>query len=187
MRILVPLAAGFEEIEAVTVIDVLRRAGIEVVVAGLVPGACPGSRGIVLVPDVTLDSVLDSDFDAVVLPGGGPGTKALRTDPRVIELVRRQDSKKRWIAAICAAPTVLADAGVLAGRKATSHPAVRDELRSRGIDLRERERVCVVDHVITSQGPGTAMEFAYAIVERLLGSAKVDELERGILSKSAAD
>lgn len=186
MRILVPLAAGFEEIEAITIIDVSRRAGLEVVVAGLVPGACVGSRGIVVVPDVTLESVASGDFAAVVLPGGGPGTKALRADPRVIELVRRQDTKKGWIAAICAAPTVLSDAGVLVGRKATAHPAVRDELRSQGIDVRERERVCVVDHVITSQGPGTAMEFTYAIVERLLGPAKVDELERGILSRPPA-
>ena len=184
MRVLVPLAEGFEEIEAVTIVDVLRRAGAEVVVAGLVPGACRGSRGVVVEPDAALDAVKDSRFDAIAIPGGAKGAEALRNDERVLELVRRQHARGQLVAAICAGPTVLEKAGVLRGRAATSHPSVQAELTQKGVAIRAAERVCEDGNVLTSQAPGTALEFAYAIVARLAGKAKVAELDAGILSPS---
>jgi 4-methyl-5(b-hydroxyethyl)-thiazole monophosphate biosynthesis len=180
--VLVPLAAGFEEIETMTIVDVLRRAGAEVVLAALEGGPCVGSRGVVVVPDATLDDVAGrTGFDAIVLPGGA-GAEALAADTRVIALVTRQAAAGRLLGAICAAPKVLARAGILAGRRATSHPVARDELRRAGVDVRDDERVCEDGAIVTSQAPGTALEFAYALVARLYDEAKVAELERGILS-----
>ncbi|HET8700409.1 MAG TPA: DJ-1/PfpI family protein, partial [Nitrococcus sp.] len=112
-RVLLPLAEGCEELEAVTVIDLLRRAGIDVVVAGLAEGAVKASRGVVLTPDVALDAVLDQDFDMIVLPGGAGGAARLEADARVHRLLQRQADAGRYVAAICAAPKVLLAAGLL--------------------------------------------------------------------------
>src|SRR5690606_21989525 len=111
-----------EELEAVTIIDLLRRAGIRVVTAGLDAGPVTASRGVVLVPDTTLDAALQEDFDMVVLPGGSPGTENLDQDPRVRELLKKMANSGKFTAAICAAPKVLANAGLLAGKRATSYP-----------------------------------------------------------------
>ncbi len=167
-RVLVPLAEGCEEIEAVTVIDLLRRAGIEVVSAGLAPGPVTASRGTVLVPDTTLDAVAGEDFDLIVLPGGGPGAERLAADPRVGELLVRAARAGRAIGAICAAPRVLAAAGLLDGRRATSFPGALDGLTIPGLDYRE-DPVVVDGRLITSRGPGTAMDFALALIEHLAG------------------
>ncbi|RMD69947.1 MAG: DJ-1/PfpI family protein [Gammaproteobacteria bacterium] len=179
-RVLVPLAPGFEEIEAVTVIDLLRRAGIEVVVAGL-PGKVPiqGSRGVVVVPDVALDEVLEQDFDMVVLPGGGPGAEHLDQDPRIRALLRRMAERDRYTAAICAAPKVLAHAGVLKGHRATSYPGVLEAIRPEGVELVERP-VVVDGKVVTSRGPGTAMDFALTLIELLAGRATRDRVEAAL-------
>jgi 4-methyl-5(b-hydroxyethyl)-thiazole monophosphate biosynthesis len=167
-RVLVPLAEGFEEIEAVTVIDLLRRAGIEVVGAGLVPGPVRAARGTVIVPDTTLDAVLAEDFDMVVLPGGGPGAERLARDARIRALLVRMEGAGRKIAAICAAPRVLAEAGLLTGRRATAFPGSLDGVEVPGLDYRE-EPVVVDGRITTSRGPGTAMDFALTLVERLAG------------------
>lgn len=167
-RVLVPLAEGFEEIEAVTVIDLLRRAGIEVVGAGLEPGPVRASRGTVIVPDATLEAVLEDDFDMVVLPGGGPGAERLAGDPRILALLARMDAACREIAAICAAPRVLAAAGLLAGRHATSFPGALDAAAAPGLVYRE-DPVVVDGRITTSRGPGTAMDFALVLIERLVG------------------
>jgi 4-methyl-5(b-hydroxyethyl)-thiazole monophosphate biosynthesis len=126
-RVLVPLAQGCEELEAVTITDLLTRAGIEVVTAGLDAEPVKASRGITLVPDTTLDAVMDQEFDMMVLPGGLPGADHLDADPRVHELLQRLHQKGRFTAAICAAPKVLAGAGLLDGRRATSYPGVLDK------------------------------------------------------------
>lgn len=180
-RALVPLAAGFEEMEAVILIDVLRRAGVEVVVAGIAPGPCRGSRGVVITPDIDLADV-DGEFDAIVLPGGGPGTAALRADPRVLARVRDQAGAGRLTAAVCAAPTVLLDAGVLAGRRATGHPSVHEELGRGGVEV-VQDRVCEDGGVVTSQSPGTTFEFAYHLVDRLCGAGTAARLDQGILAR----
>jgi protein deglycase len=167
-RVLVPLAAGFEEIEAVTVIDLLRRAGIEVVAASLARGPVTGSHGISLEPDAELDAVLDQEFDMIVLPGGLPGATGLAEDARVLELLRRQAGARRHTAAICAAPGVLAKAGLLTGKRATSFPGFLAADSAPGIVLLD-DPVVIDGGIITSRGPGTAMDFALALIERLAG------------------
>lgn len=168
-RVLVPLAEGFEEIEAVTIVDLLRRAGIEVVTAGLEPGPVTGSHGIVVAPDTTLDAVLDQAFDMVALPGGMPGAANLAADARLLGFLRRLADDGRFTAAICAAPGVLAKAGLLAGKRATSYPGFLTPASAPGTILSESP-VVEDGKVITSRGPGTAMDFALALVEQLEGA-----------------
>lgn len=175
-RVLVPLAPGFEEIEAITIIDILRRAGIAVTVAGTQPGIIEASRQTKHLADCTLDEVRGDDFDMIVLPGGLPGTTNLRNDPRIKRILE----KSRLIAAICAAPTVLSAFGLLAGRTATSHPSVRAELNAGKIS---DDRVVVDGPIVTSQAAGTAMEFAFQLVEILCGADKVAEVNRGVLAR----
>lgn len=179
LRVLVPLAEGFEEIEAVTVIDVLRRAGLDVVVAGLKPGVVRGSHGIDVVPDVELGANDATAVDVLVLPGGMPGTRHLAADARVVELARRLHASGKPTAAICAAPVVLHAAGIARGIEVTSHPSVRDELT--GALVRGDRRVVRAGSVTTSQGAGTAMEFALALVEDLCGAEKAAELARAMI------
>ncbi|MFN0007126.1 MAG: DJ-1 family glyoxalase III [Planctomycetota bacterium] len=181
-RILVPLAEGFEEIEAVTIIDVLRRAGLDVTVAGLEPGHVMGSHGIALTPDADLGDLDLSSFTMVVLPGGMPGTRNLVQDERVLALVRRLHHQGLRTAAICGAPLVLHAAGVLAGAPVTSHPSVRGMLT--GADVRSEPRVLRSGPITTSQGAGTAMEFALALVGDLCGEEKSAELARAMIVKS---
>lgn len=167
-RVLVPLAEGCEELEAVTIVDLLRRAGIEVTSAGLRGGPVTCSRGTVILPDTTLDSVLDQDFDMIVLPGGLPGAEHLEDDVRLRQLLDRHARAGGFTAAICAAPKVLASAGLLEGRRATSYPGVLEALNSAHIEVTEHP-VEVDGKVVTSRGPGTAMDFALTLIELLLG------------------
>jgi 4-methyl-5(b-hydroxyethyl)-thiazole monophosphate biosynthesis len=182
-RVLVPLAPGFEEIEAVTIIDILRRAEIPVTVAGTAAGPITGSRGVVITPDTTLDAVADARFDMVVLPGGGPGTEALRRDSRVTSILKRHADHGAWIAAICAAPMVLADAGLLAGRRVTSYPSAQSQLST--TDYRT-DRVVVDGRLITSRSPGTALEFALTLVEHLVGQTVSRRIAGDVLALGAA-
>lgn len=178
-KVLVPLAQGCEELEAVTVIDILRRAGVSVTSAGLVPGPVRASRGTVLLPDATLDDVLQQTFDMVVLPGGMPGSEHLANDARIIALLKRMAAAGHYVAAICAAPMALHAAGLLQGKQATSFPGVLDELPG---THRYREDAVVVDgHIITSRGPGTAMDFALTLVELLVGKDKRKQVEAGLV------
>ncbi len=183
--VLISLAEGFEELEVVAVVDVLRRAGIETVVAGLAEGPVKASRGTVLVPDAALDAVMEREFDMIVLPGGMPGVKHLRADPRIRRLLERTRAAGRYTAAICAAPTLLADFGMLEGRQATSNPKFKDQVAV-AFGVRYREDPVVVDgRLVTSRGPGTAMLFALQLVETLLGRAKRDEVEQGLVMPAA--
>jgi 4-methyl-5(b-hydroxyethyl)-thiazole monophosphate biosynthesis len=178
--VLVPLAEGCEELEAVTIIDLLVRAGIEVVSAGLEEGVVTASRGVVLVPQMTLDEALQRDYDMVVLPGGLPGADHLNNDPRIQALLKTMASRGKFTAAICAAPRVLASAGLLDGKRATSYPGHIDKM-----DL--PTTTCLTDpvvqdgKVITSRGPGTAMDFTLALIENLVGREKRDEVEAGLV------
>ena len=182
-RVLVPLAQGFEELEAVTIVDLLRRGGIEVVTAGLVAEPVTASRGTTLVPDTTLDDVADASFDMVVLPGGQPGAANLDADARIHRLLQRQASEGLWCAAICAAPLVLAGAGLLEGRAATSYPGALDVAKHPNIRLRE-DPVVTDGKIVTSRGPGTAMDFALHLIELLAGRARRDEVETKLLRPS---
>lgn len=167
-RILIPIAPGSEELEAVTLIDLLRRAGFAVTVAGLEPGPVTCSRGTRLLPDVALAEVLDETFDLVVLPGGLPGADHLRDDGRIRELLQRHAEADRYTAAICAAPKVLAAAGLLDGRRATAYPGALDAAALPRTEVLE-ESVVVDGRIVTSRGPGTAMDFALTLIELLGG------------------
>ncbi len=176
VRVLLPLADGAEELEAVTVVDLLRRAGADVVVAGLDTGTVKASRGVTLQPDVELDAVTGERFDLIVLPGGVGGAERLEGDERIAGMLRRQYDRGDWIAAICAAPRVLAANGILDGRRATAFPG---HLEAYGMTP-EQATVVVDDFVITSRGPGTAMDFALQLIEVLFGEEKAAEVEQGL-------
>lgn len=175
-RVLVPLAPGFEEIEAVTVIDLLRRARIEVVVAALDAREVEGSRGVTVVADALLDEVLDRRFDLVALPGGRQGAEHLRADARVAKIVNDVLGAGGRAAAICAAPSVLAAAGVLEGRRATSFPGFLDDAGVSALEQRT-EPVVVDGPIVTSRGPGTAMDFALELIVQLAGESVAREVE----------
>lgn len=178
-RVLVPLAAGFEEIEAVTIIDILRRADVEVVVAGLHPGPVTGSHQITVIPDLDLDDAVTQTFDMVALPGGMPGADNLQHDQRIIDVLRATARRGGFTAAICAAPKVLAAAGLLDHRRATSYPGFLDAQSAPGIMLSE-EVVAQDGSQLTSRGPGTAMDFALALIENLAGEDQRDAVETGL-------
>lgn len=185
-RVLLPLAEGFEEIEAVTVIDVLRRAGIEVCAASLGARRVTGSHGITLEADATLDEAQARDFDMIVLPGGMPGAANLEKDARVIALLEEFAASGRHTAAICAAPGVLAHAGLLAGRSATSFPGFLAAHSAPGLKLLT-DAVVTDGKVVTSRSAGTAMEFALTLVEALEGAGKRREVERMLRREGGND
>ena len=178
--VLVPLAEGCEELEAVTIIDLLRRAGIEVITAGLREGPVRASRDVVLVPDVGLDTALERDYDMVVLPGGLPGADYLQEDARLGELLKRLADSGRFTAAICAAPKVLASHGLLDGKRATAYPGVLELGDWPAIEL-TGEAVVRDGQVITSRGPGTAMDFALELVEALTDRETREAVEQGLV------
>ncbi len=177
--VLAILAEGFEEIEAVTPIDLLRRAGAEVTMAALGDGIhVTGRSGLTLHADTTLTAVEAGggrNFDCLFLPGG-PGVKLLRTDPRVRALVLRQHAAGRWLAAICAAPAVLQDAGLLKGRRYTAHFSVAGELP----DILADERVVADGRLLTSRGAGTALDFGHLLLEKLFSPEKAREIARSV-------
>jgi len=179
-RVLIPLATGCEELEAVTIIDLLRRAQIEVVTAGLEPGHVHCSRGTILLPDVELETVMDEEFDMIVLPGGLPGSQNLDADARIHQLLARHKAEDRYAAAICAAPKVLANAGLLAGKSATGYPGVLTMEDFPELNLLDAP-VVVDGKTITSRGPGTAMDFALQLIESLAGKATRDEVETALV------
>ncbi len=178
--VLIPLAPGFEDLEAVTLSDLLRRAGIEVITAGLQRGLIQGSRGIRIEPDACLDDVLARDFDLIALPGGLPGAEHLRDDARVQALLKRMAAAGRYTAAICAAPMALAQAGLLEGKQATAYPGVLDALKLANTQACA-ESVVVDGKVVTSQGPGTAMDFALTLIELLQGDRVRHQVEAGLV------
>jgi len=183
--VLVPLATGCEEIEAVTVIDLLRRAGIEVVTAGLAAGPVRASRGTVLVPDTTLDAALERDYDMVVLPGGQPGATHLEQDARLHRFLHRMATNGKFLAAICAAPKVLASAGLLDGKVVTAFPGTLDPTSFPTVRINS-QAVVRDGNILTSRGPGTAMDFALALIEVLCGPEQRQAVETPLQRSSTA-
>ncbi|MGQ9658729.1 MAG: DJ-1 family glyoxalase III [Thermochromatium sp.] len=180
MRVLIPLAQGCEELEAVTIIDLLRRAGIEVVSAGLTEGPVKASHGTVLLPDTTLEAVAEQDFDMVVLPGGLPGAQHLEDDPRVRAILRRHAERGAYTAAICAAPKVLASAGLLDGKRVTCYPGCVSAEEFPRLHL-TGEPVVSDGRVVTGRGPGSAMDFALTLIESLAGRERRESVESALL------
>ena len=179
-KVLIPLAQGCEELEAITVIDLLRRAGIEVITAGLDDRPVTASRGVRITPDTTLETVLEDAFDLVVLPGGLPGADHLDNDPRIKALLVQQVQSDKKVAAICAAPKVLASAGLLENKRTTAYPGTLENLYLPHTEV-SSINLLVDGNVTTSRGPGTAMDFALNLIEQLVGKDKRDEVETGLV------
>ncbi len=177
-KVIVPLARGFEEIEASTIIDTLRRADNDVTTAGLGGTKVVGAHRIKIQAEQRLKNVNSKVFDALILPGGMPGTDNLKRNSNIIQLVKEFDATDRLIGAICAAPLVLLDADILEGRVFTSYPGFAE--RFTGLDYRE-QRVVQDDNLITSRGPGTALEFALELVNYLNGPEKKSQLQEEML------
>jgi len=182
-RVIVPFTKGVEEIEFVAVVDVLRRAGIEVCAVSLDGQVVEGRSGISMLPDAALGDVMQQEWDMVVLPGGQPNAHLLRDDANVKQLVERLRSESRSVAAICAAPTALAAYGLTAGMRVTSYPACRDDMQTlQPSSVYVDEAVVEDDFLITSRGAGTAVEFALRLVARLCGEAKAAEIRQSIVA-----
>jgi len=179
-KVLVPLAEGFEEIEAITIIDLLRRAGAEVTVASLEKRNVQGSHGLRVIADTVIDEILNDDFDLIVLPGGVPGAPNLMGDARIIKLLQDQAAANKASAAICAAPAVLQEAGLTDQKTITSHPAWADRMTTA---IHTAARVETADLLITGQAAGSAMEFSFKLIESLFGAEKVAEVNAGVLAK----
>ena len=182
-RVLVPFTKGVEEIEFVAVVDILKRAGIEAVMASLDGTPVTGRSGITISPDAKLADVTNEDWDMIVLPGGLPNAYLLREDSNVKTVVQRLRDQRKTVAAICAAPTVLAAFGVTENKRVTSYPGMKDEL----IQLDPSTIYCddtVVedDFLITSRGAGTAVEFALRLVARLCGEEKSTLIRASIIA-----
>lgn len=181
-RVLVPFSEGVEEIECIAVVDILRRAGVEVVLASLDGKPVTGRSVITIQPDAALADVEGQEWDMVVLPGGLPNADHLRQDEHVKAVVQRLSSQRRHVAAICAAPTALAAFGVLGGLRVTSYPAVQETIEKLAPDAVYCDDVVVQDgFLVTSRGAGTAVEFALRLVQRLCGEEKATEVRKSIV------
>ena len=179
-KVLVPIADGIEEMEAITIIDVLRRAGAQVTVASV--GATTqitASRGVKIIADTRIDPCIDQDYDCIVLPGGMPGAEHLRDSKPLTELLKKQKQKGGWYAAICASPAVVLLHHNLLPHNATCHPAFTNRLPN---TTKADERVVVDGHCVTSRGPGTALEFALELVRQLMGNERARQVAEPMLA-----
>ena len=177
IKALVLMAEGFEEIELSSIVNILRRGGVSVIVAGLQDGLITGSRGIKMQPDALLDSIREL-FDIIILPGGYPGYMNLGKDKRVIDLVNRYYNEDKFVAAICGAPSVLEMAGILAQKRATIFKGMQNLIES----AKYIDKPVVEDQkIITSQGPGTAIEFSLALLKRLINEKKASEVKEQLI------
>lgn len=179
-KVLVPLADGFEEIEAVTVVDVLRRGGVEVVTAAIAGDLeVKGAHGMVMRADRKFSEAQDDDYEAIVLPGGGEGTQNLKNCEALIERLRRQKDEGRLNAAICAAPLVLVEAGVVEpGIHVTCYPTVSVEM-----DRAVAQVPVIADRdIVTGQAPGAAMLFALVLLKKLAGERVANKVARGLVT-----
>jgi 4-methyl-5(b-hydroxyethyl)-thiazole monophosphate biosynthesis len=181
--VLIPIADGTEELEAVTIIDVLRRAGITVIVASVMPNLLiTTARKIKIEADCLIEECINQSFDLIVLPGGMPGAEHLRDSPTLTHLLKQQKEKQNPIAAICAAPAVvLAHHGLLT-TPATAYPSFQKYLPANL--ARTSESVVIADNCITSQGPGTALAFSLTLIELLAGKVIRDNVANAMLANS---
>ena len=181
-RVLIPVAEGSEDIEVVTLIDVLRRAEAQVVVASVESGLqLQASRGTRLLADCRIDACVGQSYDLIALPGGVPGAEHLRDSPELIQLLLQQHQQTRLIGAICAAPAlVLAHHGLLAGKNATAFPSYLEQLPQP-----DHSEAAVIEdgHIITSRAAGTAMAFSLVLVERLFDAERAEQIAQQMLVK----
>ncbi len=178
-KALVPIADGTEELEAITIIDTLRRGGIDVTVASVSTLQVTASRGVKIVADRLIQDCVNEKYDAIILPGGMPGAEHLRDSKDLLKLLREQFDSQGILAAICASPAIiLAHHGFLADKKATCYPSMQENLPIK----KEAHKAVVVDgNIMTSQGPGTALEFSLKLVEIMAGPEKKEAVRKGML------
>jgi 4-methyl-5(b-hydroxyethyl)-thiazole monophosphate biosynthesis len=177
-RVLVPLAEGFEEMEATIIIDVLRRAGVEVVSAGLDEGPITAARKTRHLPDAIFSAIENDDFAMVVLPGGQPGSDNLKKHSGIARLLKRMQQEKKYIGAICAAPNVLRHHGIIKDQDRFVCFPGTESSASGGVLA--QERVVVSGNVLTSVGPGSAFEFALELVRQLCGQDTHDRVKAAL-------
>ncbi|MDT8716696.1 DJ-1/PfpI family protein [Clostridium sp. 19966] len=176
-KVLLFLVDGFEEIEALTIVDVLRRANVQCDICCVKDYEVTGSHGIAVKADINIDEIDEREYNGVILPGG-PGTENLKNNIRIVNLVKDFYMSGRLTAALCAAPQVLAEAGIVDGKNITSYPAVKERLKN----CIYQEEVVVQDgNIITSRGPATSLPFAYAILDYLGEGEKAEELKEGMM------
>lgn len=181
-KVYVFLADGFEEIEGLTAVDVLRRAGADTVTVSVMGRKeITGSHGIQVMADCLFEDTDFSEAALLVLPGGMPGTLNLKAHSGLAELLEQFDRKEKYIAAICAAPTILSDLGMLAGRRACAYPSFEENLNCKEV---VREPVTTDGHIITGRGMGAAIPFALKLTEFLFGREKADEIAESIVYSS---
>ena len=177
-KVVLFLANGFEEIEALTVVDVLRRAEIECDMCSLAGEQVVGAHNIKVVADITIENIKEDEYSALVLPGGMPGSTNLKECDKVISLVKKFNEDSKIVAAICAAPIVLGEAKVIEKRKITSYPGFEEEL-AEGIYC--EDLVVEDDNMVTSRGPATAIYFALKLVEKIAGKDIYEQLKDDML------
>jgi len=180
INVLVPVADGTEELEVVAIVNILRRAGAHVVIAGIKNKTITAARGVRLIADNNLLDCMDVSYDLIALPGGVPGVEHLKESKELVELLRKQFQTDKMIGAICAAPqVVLAFHGILGHQRATGHPAFTEDIPNKeSLD----QRVVVDKNLVTSRGAGTAVEFALKLVELLFGRAKAIKVADAIVA-----
>ncbi|MFA6185914.1 MAG: DJ-1 family glyoxalase III [Phycisphaerae bacterium] len=178
-KILVAVADGSEELEAIAIIDCLGRAGAEITIASVDKIQITTSRKVKITADCLIADCLGKTYDLIALPGGMPGAEHLRDSRELAEMLKKQKDSGRLYAAICASPAVVFEHhGLLAGKKATCFPTMAEKLKNKEA---ANQRVVVDGNCITSQGPGTALEFAIKLVERLFGGEKADSVAKAML------
>jgi 4-methyl-5(b-hydroxyethyl)-thiazole monophosphate biosynthesis len=176
------LATGFEEMEAVATADVLRRAGVKIDMVSITEDVCvEGAHGISVWVDLVFEEFSPERYDILILPGGMPGTSNLDASPAIKDILRTHSEQGKPLAAICAAPSVLGGMGLLEGRKATCYPGYEDKLKGATVTT---DAVVVDGNIITGRGPGKAVDFGLAIVERFFGKDKAKEVAEGLLYKA---
>ncbi|MCS7083894.1 MAG: DJ-1/PfpI family protein [Aquificaceae bacterium] len=178
-KVAIILADGYEEIEAVAPIDILRRAGVEVLIAGLSKEPVASARNLKIVPDVSIDELNPDELKMVIIPGGSGGVERIKSDQRAKELLEKMEKRGAYIGAICAGPTALESFKLTEGKRITLYPALIDEIKSATV-IKE-EKVVEDGNIITSQGPGTALEFSLKLAEKLVGKEVASQVAQKML------
>ena len=173
-------ATGFEEVEGLTVVDLLRRANINTIMVGVEEKKVTGAHDVNITTDKTLDEINIDQLDALILPGGAPGFQNLRKNKRVLSMIKDAYEKKKIVAAICASPSVLATAGVLKNKKATIYPGMEEEIK-KGEGIIQDDLVVVDNNIVTSKGPATTMLFALKLIELLKDKETSEDVKNKVL------
>lgn len=180
MKVAIFLAEGYEEIEAVTIIDILRRGEVNLKIFGLNSNKIEGSHNIIIETDDIFSIDKLSNFDGIIFPGGLTGVTNLKNNQNIIELVKDFNLKNKWICAICAAPMILDHAGILKDKKVTIYPALKDELKT--ISKYSEDNVIVDKNIITSRGPATAIDFALKLLEIWISKEESSKISSDLLA-----